>query len=253
MSQTDDTAKEVWSKSRLIAYPASLIEFSKVAAPLLAGFSLTAVIEITGRDGSTFFGDIATMCFSGAAALLIFAIQAGLTAACYQASPADRLAWVPEAHENRDLAVQLRRDQWDDERIADRYRERARHTYNMGIILFLAGLGFVLVPSPIDSSIPRAIGVVVVAIAALVEILTYAGRPKIFRRLLSPTAEDIDRLRASIAEAEPPQVDSSVLLRAMGGNSDHRQQSVQGPRFNRLVDERVARRMAEIEADTSGQ
>lgn len=211
----------VWSRSRLIAYPASLVDFAKVAAPLLTGFSLAAVVAMVGRDQHGLRGDLAIMSFSLAATLLTFAIQAGLTAATYQASPADRLAWTPEARGDNEEAARLRQEQWDDEVLANCYRIRTQYAYNLGIVCFLAGLVCVLVPAPGGWSAPRIVGIVAACLAVAIELVGLTGWPPLVRRLLSPTLEDLDRERARRAEFEPPSLTPAELRLAIGDNADH--------------------------------
>lgn len=242
---------EVWFKSRLVAYPASIVEFSKVAAPLLAGFSLTAVVEISGRPSLDRFNELAIMCFAIAAALLVFAIQTGLTAATYQASPDERMAWTPEARGDIELARRLRIEQWDDERTAGRYRERARHTYNIGIISFLVGLGFALAPEHLTTSIPRLVGLIAVAVASLLEVFTYLGKPERLRKVLSPTHGDIEQQRARRQELDPPSLEDDQLKEAMGFSADPQRLLVSTTAGQHLTNDAKERRMAAIRNATT--
>jgi hypothetical protein len=236
----------IWSRSRLIAYPASLVDFAKFAAPLLTGFSLTAVVAMVGRDQRGVRGDLAIMSFSLAATLLIFAIQAGLTAATYQASPADRVAWTPEARGDDVEAVRLRQDQWDDEILASRYRTRTQYAYNFGIVWFLAGLVCLLVPAPGGWSVPRIVGIVAACLAVAIELVGLTGWPPPARRLLSPTLEDLARERSRRAEFEPASLTMAALQQAIGDNANHARAA------DRSGNEEIASRLAEIKQDIAG-
>ena len=93
--EDQERAKVVWSRPVPLGKALGVSTFGTIAAPVLAGFSLTTVVELVGRNSRGIRGDLAIAAFTGAAGLLVFAIQAALIAASYQVSPADRMAWIP--------------------------------------------------------------------------------------------------------------------------------------------------------------
>src|SRR3712207_6838689 len=200
-STLNDERSQFWSKDKVLGYPTSLVDYAKVAAPLLAGFSLSAAIALAGRSSRGLRGDIAVLAFALAAALLIFAIQAALNASMYQTSPADRLAWWPEVRTNTSVADQVRRDQWLEAATAKKYRTRTRWTYNLGIIAFLAGLLAALVPGPGTWNAVRIATLSVIGLAIFVELIGTVERPVFLLRLLSPARSDLENEVASTMRA----------------------------------------------------
>ncbi len=178
---------EVWKLFKPLGQPASTPAFGSIAAPLLAGFSLVAIIELLGRVGRGTRGDLAVLAFTVSSALLIFAIQAALTAASWQVPPAERLAMVPESRTDGAVLQQVRNEQWLDERVAYRHRGLFEHAYNNGIVAFLLGLVAVLLPGPGGWTWPRALAVGVAAAAATVEVVLSRRWPPTLLRRLSPT------------------------------------------------------------------
>jgi hypothetical protein len=176
-----DNLPEVWNQLHPINYPKQLEVAGGIAAPLLAGFSLTTIAQLViGRDHPWLSG-WATALFALASALLVFAVQFSATALGYAATPSERLDYNPEAALNPDVLKLVRERQWQEMELRVRYGGRARFCYNVGLLAFLGGLGLILVP---HSAWPwpwgRVAGVAVVSVALLVEaiwILSDAKRP----------------------------------------------------------------------------
>jgi hypothetical protein len=190
MDDVRDRSHEVWLKDEPLNYSSSLIEYSRVAAPLLAGFSLAAVVELAGGSRGL-RGDIALVAFTAAACLLVFAIQTALVASIYQTPPADRMAWWPEAQSDRHTLARLRSDQWRDGLTARRIGVRVRWLFNLGIIGFLSGLIAVLVPASGGWNAARVGAIGCAGCAALIEIMGTLGRPRRILRHIWPTHRDL--------------------------------------------------------------
>jgi hypothetical protein len=86
-----------------------------VAAPLLAGFSFTAVIAISGETGHRRWPGLAILALTAAAVTLIVAVRSSYA---------------------RDKS----------EVVAERWRRRTQSLYHLGVIELLLGLGFALAP-----------------------------------------------------------------------------------------------------------
>jgi hypothetical protein len=92
----NDTPR-VWNRRRPINYPKQAEITGGIAAPLLAGFSLTTVAQlVVGRDHPWLSG-WATALFAIAAALLLYTVQFSATALGYATTPSERLVYNPEA------------------------------------------------------------------------------------------------------------------------------------------------------------
>src|SRR5215467_14192129 len=105
---------QVWNRRRPINYPKQIEMAGGIAAPLLAGFSLTTVAQLViGRD-HPWLSDWATALFAIAAALLIYALQFSATALGYAATPSERLDYNPEAASRTELLRVIRTRQWEE-------------------------------------------------------------------------------------------------------------------------------------------
>jgi hypothetical protein len=212
-----ERSKVVWNRPVPLGKAIGVSTFGTIAAPVLTGFSLTTVVELVGRSATTrgMRGDLAIAAFTGAAGLLVFAIQAALIAASYQVSPADRMAWIPESKLSDKAMNQLRVNQWRDEAIARRHRGIARTTYNLGILSFLLGLVAVLIPEPGRWTWPRIVAIVTAAIAVALETVLVTGWPDVLRRALSPSSEDATREQQRVQELQPPEISKQALRKLL--------------------------------------
>ena len=186
----------VWNRRRPINYPKQIEMAGGIAAPLLAGFSLTAVTQLViGRD-HPWLSDWATALFAMAAAFLVYTVQFSATALGYAATPSERLEYSPEAAFKPEILQVIRARQWEEMELRAKYTTRTKYCYNFGLLAFLGGLGLLLVP---HHAWPwpwgRLIGVTIVSISLIIEIMwitSNAGWPK----WLLPTTSTIspDRL-----------------------------------------------------------
>jgi hypothetical protein len=173
---------EVWSQRHPINYPKQIEVAGGIAAPLLAGFSLTTVAQLVIGQDHPWLSEWATALFALAAALLVFSVQFSATALGYAATPSERLDYNPEAAFDPEVLKLIRERQWQEMDLRVKYSTRARFCYNVGLLAFLSGLGLILVP---QGAWPwpwgRVIGVAVISISLLFEaiwILSNAKRPK---------------------------------------------------------------------------
>ena len=143
-----------------------------IAAPLLAGFSLTIVAQLVIGHDQPWLAGYAIAVFALAAALLLNALQFSATALGFAATPAERLDYNPEAVSSTDILHIVRVRQWEEMDLRSRHMKRARYSYNAGLFAFLGGLGLIIVP---HQSWPwpagRLIGVIAVGLSLILEAL----------------------------------------------------------------------------------
>lgn len=143
-----------------------------IAAPLLAGFSLTTVAQLVIGQSRPWLADYAIVLFALAAALLLNTVQFSATALSYAATPSERLDYNPEATRDVEVLRVVRRRQWEEMDLRSRYMKRARFCYNAGLFAFLGGFGLIIVPHrnwPWPAG--RLAGVIVVGLSLVVEAL----------------------------------------------------------------------------------
>jgi hypothetical protein len=227
----------LWRRPVPIGYVAGFTSFATIAAPLLAGFSLTAIVTLSGSsDNRGTRGDIAISAFSAATVLMLFTLQAGIAAGQRAVLPDQRAAQYPEARSRLGWMQTLRNDQWRDERLAWRIYARCRWTYNLGIIAFLSGLITLLIPSTFKwdlnhlHTIPAfrwpALAIAVIALAIEI-ILTFrwptsvsgwlvpgSAGPPVKLRNVTEEPDDMDLMEAQRLafgdEGQPNKDDSSI-------------------------------------------
>lgn len=186
-----DDEPRVWNRRRPINYPKQVEMAGGIAAPLLAGFSLTTVAQLViGRD-HPWLSDWATALFAIAAALLVYAVQFSATALGYSATPSDRLDYSPEAAFKPEILRVIRDRQWEEMELRAKYTARAKYCYNFGLLAFLGGLGLLLVPHQ-DWPWPwgRLVGVTVVSISIIIEVMWILSDAR-WPKWLLPTTSSI--------------------------------------------------------------
>lgn len=212
----------LWARPVPVGYGIGFTSFATIAAPLLAGFSLTAIVTLSSSaDHRGTRGDIAIAAFSVATVLMLFTLQAGLAASQRSIPPDQRVAQYPEARVWLGWMQQLRLDQWRDEDLARQLVSRARWTYNLGIVAFIGGLIALQIPSPGQwdephtGSLFRVAALVAVVVAALIEISLILNRPRVVIDWLMPgwtitepaTLEDVH----GMDDIEPAEAQSLVF------------------------------------------
>jgi hypothetical protein len=86
----------VWSQRRPINYPKQIEVAGGIAAPLLAGFSLTTIAQLVIGQDHPWLSEWAIASFALAAGLMVFALQLSAAALGYTAMPSERLDYFPE-------------------------------------------------------------------------------------------------------------------------------------------------------------
>ena len=141
-----------WARPVPYGYPASIDAAGTVAAPLLAGFSITLIGLILGAADAHAIrlrGEALTALVL-AALLLLACVQCAFWARQYTVTPSQIMEWWPDLGLPGDAATerheQLRGVQWRYSVLAGCWMGRARWTYHVGILALLAGLDLLLVP-----------------------------------------------------------------------------------------------------------
>lgn len=169
----------------------ALSSMGTIAAPLLGGFSLAAMVQtLTLKPGDARWPDAALLLFLLAATLFIGAMQAMFWAREYQVSPQEIKSWWPDAE---DRLAMLRVEQVKHAAGFKMWSNRARVAYNAALLCLLAGLTVLVVPPESHGHVLalRWAAVMVGVLAFLAEAAWIAGsftssRWKWAARLLTP-------------------------------------------------------------------
>lgn len=173
----------------------ALNSMGTVAAPLLAGFSLAAMVQtltITTRQAR--WPDAALLLFMLAAVFFVATVQLMFWARGYQASPPDLEAWWPDARQSQRMKMLQSEQRWH----AAGFRmwsHRARIAYDAAVLCLLAALTLLAVPTESHRQVPvlRWLAVAVGGVAFIIEAIWVTGsfvHTRWVARLLEPPPED---------------------------------------------------------------
>jgi hypothetical protein len=149
-----------------------------VAAPLLAGFTLTTVVVLLTSSGIKTIPlyEWGIMVFAIASVLFVFAVQFTFMGLMYAASPSERVEWLPRLSgqdPDDDAYAAAAKVQEMDLVLQERYFTRAARLYGLGILAYTVGLGLIITPR--DWDVPRGIAMTVLVIALVLEVIWYGS------------------------------------------------------------------------------
>lgn len=184
-----------WETPDLYGEAEALNSMGTIAAPLLAGFSLAAMVQtlaINTREAR--WPDVALLLFMLAAILFITTVQAMFWARGYQTTPQEIKEWWPDADDHERLTL-LRRAQRRHAAGFRMWSNRARVTYSAALLCLLAALTILAIPPQHYEQAPfwRWLAAAVGAAVLLIEIFWITGsftKLRWIRRLLQPPLSD---------------------------------------------------------------
>jgi hypothetical protein len=134
-----------------------------VAAPLLAGFSLSALLAASMDRDHLRWPGVTTLVLACASVALITAVQCSFRARSHLWSPSDVHAWWPDLNAEREAQLQYEQaanyDRWN---VWDAWQRR---TYNAGITALFGATATALVPT--NDSVQPAVRWIAAAVAAM--------------------------------------------------------------------------------------
>jgi hypothetical protein len=139
-----------------------------VVAPLLTGFSLTAIVLLLTASATPRRADWASVAFVIAVACLLFSMQVAFLALARSPSPADILTWKPEVAVSVEALQKARAEQAAHLADVKRLWKLYAATYDVGVVAFLAGVLFLLIPH--SYSLARIVALVVAGLALGLEL-----------------------------------------------------------------------------------
>ncbi len=186
----EDSHGPFWQTPTRYGAAEAVISMGTIAAPLLAGFSLAAFIQVLGLSaGDVRYRDLPALLLLLAAALLVLAVQATFWARQYQVTPAELRDWWPDADQQSRLDM-LKVEQASHMAKFKIWSRRARIAFDLGLLCLLAALAVLAVPPGPGSAPVRWAAVGVGALAFMLELAWVVGsfitgRPNA-RKLSSP-------------------------------------------------------------------
>jgi hypothetical protein len=142
---TDPYVPPKWGKPSPLGYGAATESVGGVAAPLLAGFSLSSLLVVAADRDHFRWPGLTSLLFTVTATLLITTVQCWFRARSHLWSPADVSNWWPDM--NPDREKQLRFEQQKNLRRWERWVFWQRLTYDAGVVALFAATATALVPT----------------------------------------------------------------------------------------------------------
>ncbi len=165
-----------WSVPSPYGAPAAVETLSTIAAPLLAGFSITLAGVIMQASERFRYSSIALLLLTISAILLLLCVQCGFWARHYYTRPEEASAWWPDYEESTERRRMLFEEQHRSYPLFRLWSARARRTYSFGIVVLLLGIMVSLMPTGAGWQTQVRWGaVIVVGLAALGELLWLAS------------------------------------------------------------------------------
>ncbi len=190
---------------------------STIAAPLLAGFSVTLSGVILQASSQFALPSVALLLLALSTALLLFCVQCGFWARNYFVLPTEAREWYDDygSPDRRSSVQQTQARLYSVYRI---WARRARASYSYAIVALLLGFAISLVPLGTSDwqAIPQWAAVCVIALAAVVEFAWLMSArylrlaPPGVARLLAPAPEEMDEARRSRPESETQGQDNAA-------------------------------------------
>lgn len=184
-----------WDTPHLYGEAEALNSMGTIAAPLLGGFSLAAMVQtITINTGETRWPDAALLLFMLAAVLFVTSVQAMFWAREYQTNPQEIKDWWPDAADPKRLKKLRDEQKWHAKGFR-MWANRARAIYSAALLCLLAALTLLAVPAQSHAQAPilRWLAVAVGGTAFVAETIWITGsfsNTRWIARLLQPQPDD---------------------------------------------------------------
>jgi hypothetical protein len=193
--ETEPVGGSYWETPDLYGQAEALNSMGAIAAPLLAGFSLAAMVQtLTIKASETRWPNTVLVLFMLAAVFFVATVQATFWARKYSTNPSEIKAWWPDASHPERLKLLRSEQKWH----AAGFRmwsNRARITYDVALLCLLAALTIVAVPPESHGEVPvlRWLAVAIGGAAFIAEIIWITGsftNTKWIVQLLEPRPDD---------------------------------------------------------------
>jgi hypothetical protein len=173
-SQRGDGRPARWKIAGTYGYAEAVTTAGTLAAPVLAGFSITLIVVVIQAGSDMGAPGAALDLLAAAVVALVLSVQAAFIARIYLARPSDILEWWPDATDEE--VTGLREEQ---RMLTDKYRRWAsvfRRSYNLGLLLLIAAVTMIMMPpSHSHHEVERWIGFSILAAAFGAELLWMVG------------------------------------------------------------------------------
>jgi hypothetical protein len=149
MVNTEDSDPELppdwWRPSSNLGFPQAIELTASIAAPLLAGFSITLLGVVAQASDRFLLPGPSLLLLAAAAVMFAICVQCGFWARQYLATPSETKDWYDEETLNFQLeSIKARQRKSAPVYLA--WVNRTQRTYQVGLLCLLAGIATVLPP-----------------------------------------------------------------------------------------------------------
>jgi hypothetical protein len=159
-----------WGRPAPLGYGPAFEAVGNVAAPLLAGFSVSTIGIVLTAESAIRWPGAVFIALTLAAASFIMCVQCNFHGRLYFYSPAEAADWWSES-DFKERHEDIQAEQEYDLRIWHTWMNRARRLYNLGLFALWAGMAFALMPPPRESQAVAGARWAAVGIAGLVIVI----------------------------------------------------------------------------------
>lgn len=156
-----------WSVPSPFGHAAAIDSMGAIAAPLLAGFSITFAGLVVSVRHAFRWENLTLGCLLVAAFALVACLQLTFRARQWVTTPSEIEQWYPNPSMERQQ--ELRREQLVHHQNYKRWSNRARWAYNSGILALILAVTIAMVPEG-SIGLGRALVIVIAALALLAEL-----------------------------------------------------------------------------------
>jgi hypothetical protein len=147
---SSDPGLPAWHRPAPLGYGPAVDAVGNVAAPLLAGFSVSTIGIVLTAESAIRWPGVVFITLTLAAASFIMCVQCNFHARVYFYSPSDAADWWSES-DFKERREDIQAEQEYDLGIWYTWMNRARRVYNLGIFALWLGIAFTLMPPPRES------------------------------------------------------------------------------------------------------
>lgn len=168
-----DPGLPAWRRPGPLGYGPAFDAVGNVAAPLLAGFSVSTIGIVLTAEATIRWPGAVFIALTLAAASFIMCLQCNFHARPYFYSPAEAADWWSES-DFRERREDIQAEQENDLGIWYTWMNRARRLYNLGVFALWAGIAFALMPPPGEShalAVARWVAVGIAGVVIVIELL----------------------------------------------------------------------------------
>lgn len=134
-----------WNRPAYYGRPSAIDAMGTIAAPFLAGIGIALAVLVISNEKHFGAASEALFMLVAATTLLVACVECAFFARQYVVKPSELEEWRPDPDETKRIEL-LQEEQSNALAKFERWSNRARWTYNAGILAFGAGVVFLLVP-----------------------------------------------------------------------------------------------------------